>query len=161
MKHYDYEINLFVDGELTVDEEKKLFIHLSDCDECRKEFSEILLLKEKSRKFISDEISKLTGKLNRRVGIFKVTTISSVAASIVLLLLLLTSKPEKEFYTKNIVRVDTIYVSKSLPITQTKITKGSLNTPREKRPPESSSQKEYLRYVMNLRKVEFNGEGTL
>ncbi len=34
MKHYDYEISLFVEGELPENKKEELFSHLSTCDKC-------------------------------------------------------------------------------------------------------------------------------
>jgi uncharacterized membrane protein (UPF0127 family) len=151
MKHFDYEINLFVDGELGEVDKKEMFIHLSECEKCRNTLSDFLLLKEKSRLHIAENIIEIKNTPKKNNLFYKIGFYSSAAAAIVLLFLLTSSKPKETFVTKNEVRIDTIFVKKEIPIAQNKIIPAHSITPGKRRMPEESSQKEYLRYVMNLR----------
>ncbi len=56
MKHYDYEISLFVDGELQDSEQDKLFEHLAECPECRETLVELMNLKDKSKKYFAEQL---------------------------------------------------------------------------------------------------------
>jgi len=150
MKHFDYEINLFVDGELGGADKNKMFIHLSECEECRNILSDMLLLKEKSRIHITKNINEIKNSPKKNNLFYKIGFYTSAAAAIVLLFLFATSKPKETFVTKNEVRFDTIFVKKEILIAQNKITPAYFITPGKRRMPEESSQKEYLRYVMSL-----------
>jgi len=46
MKHYEFEISCFVDGELPAADEKELFAHLSECPECRRCLNDSLKMKK-------------------------------------------------------------------------------------------------------------------
>ena len=48
MKHFDDEINMFIDGELGDEMREELFAHLTGCDECQNTLTELLLLKATS-----------------------------------------------------------------------------------------------------------------
>ncbi|RJP70233.1 MAG: zf-HC2 domain-containing protein [Ignavibacteriales bacterium] len=56
MKHYDYELSLFVDGELRDSEQDKLFEHLAECLECRDTLVELMNLKDKSKKYFAEQL---------------------------------------------------------------------------------------------------------
>ena len=151
MKHFDYEINLFVDGELNEIDKKEMFIHLSVCEECRNTLSDFLILKEKSRMHIAENIKEIKNTPKRNNLFYKIGFYTSTAAAIVLLFLLTSSKPKETFVTKNEVRIDTIFVNKGATIAQNKTAPAHSVTPGKRKVPAESSQKEYLRYVMNLR----------
>ena len=151
MKHFDYEINLFVDGELGEADKKEMFIHLSECEQCRNALSDFLLLKEKSRMHIADNIKEIKNTPKKNNLFYKIGFYTSAAAAIVLLFLLTSSKPKETFVTKNEVRIDTIFVKKEIPIAQNKTAQAHSATPGKRRVPAESSQKEYLRYVSGLR----------
>lgn len=51
MKHYESEINLFIDNELSPERQKELFYHLSGCDECRNLLSDFIQLKNETKDF--------------------------------------------------------------------------------------------------------------
>ncbi len=61
MKHYDYEISLFVDGELLDSEQDKLFEHLAECPECRDTLVELMNLKDKSKKYFAEQLPERDG----------------------------------------------------------------------------------------------------
>jgi len=98
MKHYEYEISLFVEGELPSNKQEELLSHLSGCDKC----SEILLdytnVKNniayfyKTLSFGKNEIRHPLIKRNKfifRTGMPRVIIPISIAASIILILLFL------------------------------------------------------------------------
>lgn len=159
MKHFDFEINLFVDGELGEADKKEMFTHLSECEECRNTLSDFLLLKEKSRMHITENIKEIQNSPKKNKLFYKIGFYTSAAAAIVLLFLFATSKPKETFVTKNEVRIDTIFVKKEIPIAQNKIAPAHSITPGKRRMPEESSQKEYLRYVMSLPTLTFTSVG--
>lgn len=51
MKHYDFEISQFIDGELEENLQKELFAHLAECTACRNVLFEFLEIRNKSKKF--------------------------------------------------------------------------------------------------------------
>ncbi|MCX6151160.1 MAG: hypothetical protein NTX22_11590 [Ignavibacteriales bacterium] len=59
MKHYEYEIILFLDSELEKENQKELFTHLTLCEECRTLLYEVMDLKNKSKKFYEGIIPEL------------------------------------------------------------------------------------------------------
>ena len=151
MKHYDNEINLFIDCELPDEQNKELFIHLEGCKECQNTFSEFIMLKEKTRTLCMENLNQVKNKPEPVTMFYKFGFYTSVAAAIILLFLLTTEKPKEIIITKNKVRVDTVFVSKESPTSQKQITVNSSLTPGKKELLVESSQKEYLRCVMNLR----------
>ena len=46
MKHYDFEISLFIDNELPAEECRELFLHLAECDECNHLLSSSMNMKK-------------------------------------------------------------------------------------------------------------------
>jgi negative regulator of sigma E activity len=56
MKHYEYEISLYADGELSDDESREMFAHLAECSECRNLYSEFSLLEKKVKENYSKSI---------------------------------------------------------------------------------------------------------
>lgn len=158
MKHYEYEINLFADGELPRQDHKELFLHLPECDECRKTLSDYYLLKEKSRDFCSQNISYIKNKPSKQSIFYKAAFYTSAAAAVILLFILFTNKPAPTYITKNEVRVDTVFVQKEVSYTQNQMVKNSSLTPGKKELIQTSQQ-EYLRYVMSLRTVTFTDTG--
>ena len=154
MKHYEYEINLFADGELPREDQKELFVHLAECDECRKILADYLLMKERSREFCSKNISLIMNKPSKQNIIYKVGFYTSAAAAVILLVIMLTNKPAQTYNSKNEVRVDTVFVQKEIPIAQNQLTSNNSLTPGKKELIEESSQKAYLHYLMSLRTVK-------
>ncbi len=114
MKHFNEEINLFVDGELDREKQSEMFAHTAECGECRKLFSDLITLKEKSRIFCAENLDEIKNKPKvQTVGKFyKAAFYASSAAAILLLFLLATAKPKEVLVTKNEVRVDTLFVEK-------------------------------------------------
>ena len=97
MKHYELEISRFVDNELPPDEQKMLFAHLTDCEECRGTLSDFMEMKKESRSFyesIDVELKpaiKLPAEVESRKegNIYKSLFYFSAAASVILGLLFL------------------------------------------------------------------------
>lgn len=154
MKHYDYEINLFIDGELDEENREELFLHLAECNECRNTFADLLLLKEKSKAHCSESINQLKQKPSVAKSFYKFGFYAASAAAVFLLFFLVSQKPKETFTTKNEVRIDTVFVQKEIPVTQNQLTNTNSLTPGKKELIQSSQQ-EYLRYVMNLRTEKF------
>ncbi len=112
MKHYEYEINLFVDGELEKEKQSELFEHLSDCNDCQTLFTDTLTLKEKTRLFCVENLNQIKNKPKPASKFYKIAFYASSAAAVLLLFLLITAKPKETYITKNEVRVDTVFVEK-------------------------------------------------
>jgi len=97
MKHYELEISQFIDNELTAGEQKKLFAHLSDCEECRAILSDFMEMKKESRAFYEDIDVDLKPVINlpeaveskKENNIYKPLFYFSAAALIILGLLFL------------------------------------------------------------------------
>ncbi|KAF0139594.1 MAG: hypothetical protein FD122_3144 [Stygiobacter sp.] len=116
MKHYEYEINLFVDGELEKEQQSELFEHLANCEDCQSLFTDTLLLKEKSRVYCAENLYQIKSKPKPVSKFYKIAFYTSSAAAVLLLFLLITAKPKETFVTKNEVRVDTVFVEKEKPL---------------------------------------------
>ena len=116
MKHYEYEINLFVDGELEKEKHSGLFEHLANCNDCQSLFTDTLILKEKTRLFCVENLNQIKNKPKPVNKFYKIAFYASSAAAVLLLFLLVTAKPKETFITKNEVRVDTVFVEKEKPI---------------------------------------------
>lgn len=155
MRHYEFEINLFVDGELAGESRKELFEHLSECSECQNTFSQFLQIKEKSRTFCSDNLNQIKNKPKQSTKLYKIGFYTSAATAVFLLFFLVSQKPKETLITKNQVRVDTVFVQKENSNTQFQKTNANSITPGMKELPKESSQKAYLHYVMNLRTEKF------
>lgn len=155
MEHCEYEINLFVDGELPSGNTKEVFLHIAECEYCSKYFSEILLVKEKSKGYFTKHFDRLKNEHPKKNYFYKLAFYFSAAASIVLLMITLFDRPEIKYISKNEVRVDTIFVAKGIPIARTKTQRDFSFTPGKKEQSAEPSLKSYLRYVMSLRTVEF------
>ncbi|MBI3123364.1 MAG: zf-HC2 domain-containing protein [Ignavibacteriales bacterium] len=116
MKHYEYEINLFVDGELEKEQQSELFEHLAACEDCQSLFTDTLILKEKTRSFCVENLNQIKNKPKPVSKFYKIAFYTSSAAAVLLLFLLITAKPKETFITKNEVRVDTVFVEKEKPL---------------------------------------------
>ena len=51
MKHFEFEMSLYIDGELPEENEKELFIHLSNCSQCREQFLKFHKIRENVKNF--------------------------------------------------------------------------------------------------------------
>lgn len=60
MKHYEYEISLFVDNELPFQEGKEMFAHLSECKECSGFFADTMKMKKGIAKHYQEMDSEIT-----------------------------------------------------------------------------------------------------
>jgi hypothetical protein len=154
MKHYEFEISQFVDGELTGEERNELFLHLSGCGECQKVFSEYLILKEKSKDFcagkISEEINKKAFTLKQPVPerkrlFYRTAFYIRSAAAILLLFFTITLKPRTEVVTKTVTKIDTLMVPKEKVVYKFKTVQA-----KTFRNPESD-ERGYIKYVQNMR----------
>jgi len=151
MKHYEYEINLFADGELPAQEQKELFVHLSECGECRKNLSDYYQLKERSRDFCAQNISQLKNARSKSNIFYKTGFYISAAAAVILLFLLFTDKPAPTYITKNEVRVDTVFVQKEVPTNQIQTVRNNSLTPGKKGLNPKTKRQPYLEYLLTLR----------
>ncbi|MFA7419814.1 MAG: zf-HC2 domain-containing protein [Melioribacteraceae bacterium] len=156
MKHFNEEINLFVDGELESEKQSEMFAHTAECTECRKLFSDLIILKEKSRIFCAENLDEIKNKPKAQtIGKFyRAAFYTSSAAAILLLFLLATAKPKEVLVTKNEVRVDTVFVEKEVSVQKTP--KRHITIVATKR--KDNSQIKYLDYINSLKteKVVFN-----
>lgn len=148
MKHYEYEINLFVDGELEKEKQSELFEHLAACKDCQTLFTDTLTLKEKTRLFCVENLNQIKNKPKPASKFYKIAFYTSSAAAVLLLFLLITAKPKETFITKNEIIVDTVFVEKEIPIAQNQLSKSSSLPPGKLE--QLISQQMYLRYVQNL-----------
>lgn len=147
MKHYDYEINLFIDGELEEKNREELFLHLAECNECRNTFADLLLLKEKSKMYCSENINQLKQKPSSSKSFYKFGFFAASVAAVFLLFFLVAQSPKDSFIAKNIVRVDTVFVQNQ--------SKNINSLTPGKKELIQTSQQEYLHYVMSLRTEKF------
>lgn len=51
MKHFESEIILYIDNELSIEQQKQLFLHLSECEECAIILSDYIKMKNETRNF--------------------------------------------------------------------------------------------------------------
>lgn len=136
MKHYEYEINLFVDGELPEDKNKELFAHMAECTECRNLYPEFVLLEKQTKEYYDQKISSnipnksplaniYPAKNNNQIRknskvnnpqFYKMAFYISAAAAIILMFINLNKKPETASLTTNAIRVDTVYIQKEIPV---------------------------------------------
>ncbi len=153
MRHFNEEINLFVDGELDREKQSEMFAHVAECGECRKLFSDLITLKEKARIICAENLDEIKNKPKaQNVGKFyRAAFYASSAAAILLLFLLATAKPKEVLVTKNEVRVDTVFVGKEKAIAIVK--KNSFSPPGKEEL--FNSQEKYLQYVNSLRTIKF------
>lgn len=156
MKHYEYEINLFVDGELEKEKQSELFEHLADCQDCQSLFADTLTLKDKTRLFCVENLNQLKNKPKPVNKFYKIAFYASSAAAVLLLFLLITEKPKETLNTKNEVRVDTVFVQKEIPILETKYIPSNPNN--ETKMVFNSSDKSYIAYIMDLPTIKLMGE---
>lgn len=110
MKHYDFEINLLLDGELPESDKDELFTHLSKCRECSDAFSQYLLVKEKSKEFCIQNLDSTLNKNAARNRLYKYSFYMSAAAVVILIMLLAGIKLQPVYVTKVHVKTDTVYV---------------------------------------------------
>lgn len=154
MKHFNEEINLFVDGELESEKQSEMFAHVAECSECRKLFSDLIVLKEKSRIFCGENLEEIKNKPKAQtIGKFyRAAFYASSAAAILLLFLLATAKPKEVFVTKNEVRVDTVFVEKEKAVNTNQNIAVDTKTPGKKVVTAKNKKREaYLEFLFSLR----------
>ncbi len=88
MKHYDYQINLFVDGELEENEREEMFTHLAGCKQCQALLSDMMILKEKSKVFCNEHLSEIKNKPMKVGKLYRIGFYASTAAAIILIFIL-------------------------------------------------------------------------
>ncbi len=100
MKHYEYEISLYVDDELPPDKKEELLTHIAVCKKCKKTFREYTGIKENltqfyqelpSRPNLFNTFSIKENNFIRRSSGSKLIVPLTAAASIVLVFLLIGS----------------------------------------------------------------------
>lgn len=95
MKHYEYEINLFIDNELPAPGQKELFAHLAACNECSALLQKYIRIKSAARDYFAgidadaaNSIMPLPDQKNTEIRrSYKKHFYISAAAAVVLLLL--------------------------------------------------------------------------
>lgn len=150
MKHYEMEINQYVDGELTPEETKEMFRHIGECDACREMLSDFISLKEKSRVFCAENIKEISSApASKKNGFYKYAFYISSAAALILLFLLSTFKQENKTEIVNVSRVDTVYVQKEIRIPEAKpVQQTNLASHGGKN---SINKSPYLAFIMSLK----------
>ena len=150
MKHYDFEISLFIDGELENEKHNELFSHLAGCADCQKLLADSLVLKEKARVFCTENINEIKNKPKAVNKFYKYGFYASAAAAVLLIFLLASTKPKEVLVTKNEVRVDTVFVEKAINTNQ--IVAVNTITPGKKVVTAKNKKREaYLDYLFSLR----------
>jgi len=159
MRHYEYEINLLLDGELEEQEQINIFVHLSECAICREQYVEYLQLKNASKNILNKEITAILAsntKFNpietlsefprkKSTFIYKIGFYTSAAAAILLFFLLINHKPEINYSTGAQVRVDTVFVPREKIVYKEA---AQLKTTQNITP--ESNQRSYLKYLATL-----------
>lgn len=173
MKHYEYEISLYTDGELSDDESREMFAHLAKCSECRNLYSEFSLLEKKVKDNYSKNImetiadrklpalpeailkrANVSGAskqihFNKNLGIFyKTAFYTTAAAAVIMLFVLISTKKPVQYIKNNDVRIDTVLVPKEKIIVKyVKLSKYTV-----------VSNKNYLEFVNSIRNVPMTTE---
>lgn len=161
MKHYELEINDFLDGELETDEQRELFAHLSECELCCGNFNKYLLLKQESAKQIGKDIHSIIGEVKTTVSLpaadikqitpvknnifYKTAFYTSAAAALILFFLLINHKPEINYLTRETSRVDTVFVPMEKVVYKTI---QQTKTIKEISP--EANQKTYVKYLAGI-----------
>lgn len=87
MSHYEYEINLYLDKELPLEMEAELFLHLSQCQQCRVEFRKCQQVKEGSKYYFKNKYEESGVIVTKQFNPYKYFTYFSAAAALVLIFL--------------------------------------------------------------------------
>jgi hypothetical protein len=128
MKHYEFEISMFLDDELSDDLHKEMFLHISECRSCRnflfrhhkllletkneinKELNNIICENDSDSLRLVPDIDFKSIKSNNLNLFYKAGFYTSIAASVFILILTISVRnntitiPVKELHT------DTLYV---------------------------------------------------
>jgi hypothetical protein len=97
MKHYDLEISRFIDNELSANEQRELFSHLSNCEDCREIISDFMEMKRKTVSYYNNLSIELKTPVKllasdikiKKLHIYKHLFYLNMAASIILVLFIL------------------------------------------------------------------------
>lgn len=109
MKHFDYEISLFIDGELPDEEQNKLFEHLAECTECRSTLVEFQSTKTKFKSYYGSQLPEANGTIipvtsevkKIKTNLYKTAFYVAAAACLLIgILFLLNRANEKELQNK-------------------------------------------------------------
>ena len=148
MKHYEEDINLFIDGELPKGNRRELFNHLAICDECSNIYSDYQFISNKCKEKISSNLESFKQRPDSRNTFYKYAFYFSAAASIIILMLFLFGKRETNLANLETNKVDTIFIRNSEHLKNVNGQKSYENS--------FNSDKEYLEYINNLRTFSFN-----
>ncbi|MDP4115347.1 MAG: zf-HC2 domain-containing protein [Bacteroidota bacterium] len=111
MKHYDFEISLFVDNELDEEMQREMFEHLAKCGECRKTVQGFLGIKKEVNNYYGSmpaaPVPVLSGGAahnNSRSTIYAFSAAASlIIVSVLFLAYYISSKASYENYENKIV----------------------------------------------------------
>ncbi len=114
MKHFELEISQFVDNELFADEQKELFAHLSECEDCRKTLIDFMQMKKESKSFFNEldaelKYIKLPTVQNKKINIYKTAFYISTAAAVLLGVLFFLLQSNNTLIEKNYEMLETKY----------------------------------------------------
>jgi len=117
MKHYDYEISLFIDGELPDEEQNKLFEHLAECYECRSALVEFQSTKIKSKSYYGAQLPEANGTIipmapevkTAKTNIFKTAFYIAAAACMLIGLLFLMNQMQQDKLKYKLANLETKY----------------------------------------------------
>lgn len=150
MKHYEMEINQYIDGELSSDETKEMFRHIGECDECRGLLSDFIVLKDKARLYCAENIKEISNTPSvKRSGFYKYAFYASSAAALILLFLLSTFKQEQKPEILNVTRIDTVYVEKEVRVPALKEPRQSNLVSNKSR--NAGNKSPYMAFIMSLK----------
>ncbi len=115
MKHYEFEISQFVDNELNVAEQKKLFLHLSECETCRETLSDYMGMKKDAKlfyneiKFTAANPTKFLIESDKKRNNYKALFYIAAAASIILCFALISQLNSKNNFKESLNAVQAKY----------------------------------------------------
>lgn len=158
MKHYEYEISLFSDNELSEPESDELFKHLAGCTKCRQELRDIMLLKQQSKQIVAQNIADIHSP-RRRVNIFyKAGFYIAAAAAVILLLIMATKTPEIIYTEAAVTHVQT-------PVPEEQVIPGRQETPeaviKTKNVNLNGDEGKYIKYISSIPGVKLSDDDVI
>ncbi len=170
MKHYEYEINLLFDGELTNEEQTGLFNHLASCQICKDNFANYNRLKGEMnsihKKNIADILiekgnaaddvaNRQTTIGKKKITLYKIGFYASTAAALLLLFLQLSTKQPTTNYS-TITKIDTVFVNKKVPVFVTMYITKQMD--KKEKVASKLNDKSYIDYIMELPTIKLKPE---